>query len=119
MDTIRGNQVEIRAHDSPGWGEIHAWVFARTGWLNEPNRLARLEWGEHNPHSAEQIAPTLRFGREAGQQLLNALWNMGLRPTEHGTPGQLQAMQAHIDDLRVIARRTLGIEPVEPPERRR
>lgn len=52
---------------------------------------------------AEQTSPTLTISMEAAQQLLDDLYNVGLRPTHAIETGStLAAQKAHIDDLRTI-----------------
>ncbi len=44
--------------------------------------------------------PTLRLERSDAQQLVDALWEAGVRPTAgKGSAGQLDAVQAHLKDL--------------------
>ena len=39
--------------------------------------------------------------RKSCQWLMDRLWGMGFRPANDATPGQLKAMQDHLDDLRM------------------
>ena len=50
------------------------------------------------------VSPTLRMGRDQAQQLMDALWQCGLRPSEGtGSAGALAATQKHLEDMRTIA----------------
>lgn len=49
-----------------------------------------------------QREPQLRLSPENAQYLMDALWNAGVRPSEETSAGQLQAMQAHLSDLRKL-----------------
>jgi hypothetical protein len=51
-------------------------------------------------------APTMSFEYTDDpqlQQLMDSLWNSGIRPTEIGTAGQLAATVAHLKDMQKIA----------------
>lgn len=52
----------------------------------------------------EYIAPMLRLSIQEAQQLMDELWQCGLRPTEGaGSAGSLAATERHLTDMRVIA----------------
>ena len=52
--------------------------------------------------------PTWRLTDEAAQELMDALWAAGLRPVEgRGSAGQLAAVQAHLEDMRKLAFRSV------------
>ena len=54
--------------------------------------------------------PTVRLRMEKGQELMDTLWRFGLRPTEgSGSAGSLAATEKHLQDMRVIAFKKLGI----------
>lgn len=60
--------------------------------------------------AAYAVDPTLKLGLPEAQQLMDELWRAGVRPVEaHGTSGQLQAMEKHLDDMRRIAGGALDI----------
>lgn len=47
--------------------------------------------------------PALRMQQEDAQQLIDALWDAGLRPTEgSGSAGALAATQRHLEDMRSL-----------------
>ena len=48
--------------------------------------------------------PTFTLEAHTGQELMDALWDCGLRPSEgSGSAGQLAATQKHLEDMRLIA----------------
>jgi hypothetical protein len=54
--------------------------------------------GEDDP-----IAPFLYIDKTMGQQLMDDLWAIGLRPSEGaGTAGAMAATQRHLDDARKL-----------------
>lgn len=47
--------------------------------------------------------PLVRLSPPEAQLLIDALWDCGLRPTNgHGSTGQLQATERHLEDLRAL-----------------
>jgi hypothetical protein len=53
--------------------------------------------------SGEYRPPFLSLSREDGQQLMDELWYVGLRPSEgSGSAGSLAATQRHLDDMRAL-----------------
>lgn len=53
--------------------------------------------------------PLLRLSTEEAQQLMDELWNCGLRPSEGtGSAGSLRATENHLADMRKIAFDLLG-----------
>jgi len=41
------------------------------------------------------------------QALMDELYRLGARPTEHGTAGELEATRAHLQDMRVLVAQAL------------
>lgn len=44
------------------------------------------------------------------QDLMDNLWQLGIRPTDIGTPGHLAATQEHLRDMKAIAFKFLGLK---------
>lgn len=60
--------------------------------------------------SNEQPEPTCRLSPEAAQQLMDQLWQVGIRPTEGtGSAGSLAATQQHLNDMRAIVSKQLEV----------
>lgn len=52
----------------------------------------------------EYAPPALSLHRDDAQQLMDALWDAGLRPSEgSGSAGSLAATERHLADMRAIA----------------
>lgn len=55
--------------------------------------------------------PFITLGREQAQNLMDELWNCGLRPSDGaGSAGQQAATEKHLADMRTIAFHKLGIK---------
>lgn len=55
--------------------------------------------------------PTLRLGTAEAQELMDDLWQAGLRPSEGtGSAGSLAATERHLKDMRTIAFKQLKID---------
>jgi hypothetical protein len=60
--------------------------------------------------SGYQIEPFMRLHIQEAQQLMDELWQCGLRPTEGtGSAGSLKATEKHLEDMRLIAMKKIGI----------
>ena len=57
--------------------------------------------------------PTFCLSKTMCQQLMEQLWTLGIRPTDQGSPGQIEAMKRHLEDMRTIAFKLL--EPALHP----
>lgn len=44
------------------------------------------------------------------QGLMDQLWEIGVRPSDIGTPGHLAATQAHLSDMRKLVEKTLEVK---------
>jgi len=70
-------------------------------WHDRPEMLILLDDG---------FGPAFRLQREQAQELMDRLWKCGLRPTEgSGSAGSLSATEKHLNDMRAIAFKKLGI----------
>lgn len=59
-----------------------------------------------------QVNPTFCLHGPEAQELMDMLWNCGLRPTQgQSSAGQLDAVERHLADMRAIAFNKLEIEP--------
>lgn len=45
--------------------------------------------------------------RKGAQWLMDRLWEMGIRPKDQATPGQLKAISAHLSDMQLMAFRLM------------
>ncbi len=63
--------------------------------VGEPVVLRPLEEG-----GGWELPPTFWMTDDAAQRLMDELWVAGVRPREAGTIGQIDAMRAHLEDLR-------------------
>lgn len=64
----------------------------------------------HPLAEGEIIPPALNLTTEEAQQLCDALWEAGIRPTNgEGSTGQLAATRAHLADMRTLAFHVLKV----------
>ena len=100
--------IEARAHAIP-WYDDHVSV-----------RLVRRTHGGNFAGSVtfdtlvpagKPIEPAFRLAHEEAQELMDSLWNSGLRPTQaRASAGQAEAVQLHLEDMRVLAFTALEID---------
>lgn len=87
--------------------ELHAWSIHGQGnqvlSIAEPLVFKEGEDGRHHP-------PFLKLEVDQAQELMDSLWECGLRPSEGtGSAGSLAATQAHLKDMQTIVMHKLGI----------
>ena len=53
--------------------------------------------------------PTLQLDHQQTQELMDSLWDCGIRPTEGtGSAGAMAAMQKHLEDMRTLVFKKLA-----------
>ena len=68
-----------------------------------------FQWEEIKPN--EVLRPTIRLQDQDAQDLMDDLWQCGIRPTEGtGSAGSLAATEGHLQDMRKIVAKKLGVE---------
>jgi len=106
MRDLRGlsgwNFLRLLAHQHV-WSECVDFLLIRE--MNGPRAvcgpLQFVEIPEGGPHP---IQPTFSLAYQEAQELMDALWNVGLRPTQgKSSSGQLEAVERHLADMRTIA----------------
>jgi len=115
------------------WQRFHVWLQRALGDGSTPRLVKpfQLELVPEQP-DGEATPPTLELTHPEVQALLDSLWDAGVRPTDWGKlptdvagvkDEVIRAMQAHINDLRVVGRehisdlRVIGLGRVEIDER--
>jgi|688.fasta_scaffold1917209_1 hypothetical protein len=73
--------------------------------------IARVSWKQLTENDQYfEPQPTMRLSMENAQELMDDLWASGVRPTEgNGSAGAMRAAERHIEDLRKVAFKALGI----------
>lgn len=55
--------------------------------------------------------PSFSLDYDQAQVLMDDLWNAGVRPTEgSGSAGSLRATEKHLDDMRAVVAKQLGVD---------
>jgi hypothetical protein len=91
--------IQVRCYRPPWTKDIDFAVFSteRPFAVAEPLTMRDRKQGE-------TIVPTFTLENMAAQQLIDALWSCGLRPSEGtGSAGSLAATQQHLADMQKIA----------------
>lgn len=77
---------------------------------DEVSLLSRLEFTTQKANEIVEPQEALILPREVAQQLVDALWQCGLRPSEgSGSAGALKATENHLKDMQELSRRLLGM----------
>jgi len=65
----------------------------------------------HITESGQALEPFLKIDNHEAQQLMDDLWECGLRPSEGtGSAGAMAAIQKHLQDMKTIAFHALKIQ---------
>jgi hypothetical protein len=100
--------VKLRCKPTPFLDGVELVGFAKDS--DRRRYVASIAWKEQNENDVYFVDPTVRLTMENAQELMDDLWASGVRPTEgNGSAGAMRAAERHIDDLRKIAFKTLGI----------
>ena len=68
-----------------------------------------MTFDELSPNESVSSCPVMDMSFDEAQSLMNELWECGVRPAgAAGSMGQLTAVNAHLQDMRKIAFRSLG-----------
>ena len=87
-----------------------------SGPRGEPLLAKRVEYVETSLLEVSH-EPTFQLSRDEGQQLMDALWVVGLRPTEGmGSAGALAATQDHLKTLKEVNNKLFALLENEPIE---
>lgn len=83
----------------------------------EPRMVARIAWEEVPDDGMVYVEPTLRLNPLVAQQLMDRLYQAGIRPTEQvDSAGELKAAKDHLEDLRSLV---FGEDKIPPKPRSR
>lgn len=87
-------------HRNLFWGD----EFELHGRIKTPAQISSI-LGIVVPHTpGEYSEPFIRLKRDEAQQLMDELWNAGVRPVgAAGSMGQLEAIKYHLEDMRKLA----------------
>lgn len=97
---------KVRAKAAPWMNGVEIAAFGKLP--NGDTRVAVVQW-ETIADNAE-MKPTLAIRMDQAQVLMDDLWNAGVRPTDGaGSAGAMRAAERHIQDLRAVAFKVLGI----------
>lgn len=99
------NRTEIRVYPNPCSRAIEIYVTKGTTYPVE------MEWEDVECTEGTHRPPTFTLDYEACQALMDSLYGSGFRPTQGtGSAGQREALEKHLEDMRVLAFTKLKVE---------
>lgn len=100
---VNPSDMTVRAQSCPWNGDIEFQIRADNAVVSDLT-FSKLDVGSI-------VKPTGVIPRTAAQTLMDDLWNAGIRPTEgSGSAGSMRATEKHLEDMRKIAFRGLGMD---------
>jgi hypothetical protein len=77
--------------------------------------VSKIEWSEYKHDGTETRAEAMSLEPSEAQNLMDSLWDAGLRPSEgSGSAGAMAATQKHLEDMRTLV---FKIKKRKPNER--
>lgn len=108
----------VRAHAEPKWySNSIALYFYEKAQDGKVSYVSNLVMTTAEEGQAFEPSNALTIPRETAQELMDSLWQCGLRPSEgSGSAGSLRATQDHLRDLQEISRRLLSMVERAPSD---
>lgn len=97
--------VQLRISRSHSWGSYLLHVFQRAP-MGGAKVVTGVEWTEVE-QGVIGPEPLLHVDREDIQTVMDELWRCGIRPSEAGTAGHVEALASERDYLRSLVDRVL------------
>jgi hypothetical protein len=98
---MKGLRFNAERRNYGRWVDVHLYVPLESGVTQVATSInfTHVDAGSTEPEEAP-----LTLTPQQAQELMDALWHCGLRPTEGtGSAGSLAATQEHLKDMRAIA----------------
>lgn len=107
----RGKSFELRIISGlpvmPGDKEVCGKVVLDQPFYVESFIAKQVKYDSRISYSACEIPPVLSLDETEAQQLIDQLWDAGVRPTNGaGSVGQLAATEKHLNDMRALVFKT-------------
>lgn len=104
------NTTNLRAFRTSPWGDLGLFYTTLQDGKRFTAQMAKhvelVEWEASAAHP-----PLVSLSTHEAQQLMDSLWDCGLRPSEGtGSAGSLAATHAHLKDMRTLVAKQLGVE---------
>ena len=97
-------ELRICAENNLPCNGVDLFIMGRVNQEENTAEVGEITMRETPTHRAQ---PAIRLTYAQAHALLEDLWRAGIRPSQIGTAGHVQAMQNHIDDLRMVVKATL------------
>lgn len=105
------NDLQFSISYRPEYRSTEIYLSGRDG---EGNRIQAVSIAWNRPEIGTQVDPLLRLDgkdeKQILQNLMDELWNIGIRPAEIGTPGHLAATQGHLADMRALVAKAMDVK---------
>lgn len=102
--------LEIRCYSVPWNGKVSFCLLARPiGPEGERQYFMATNVTFEPICEGETLKPTFSLRKDQVQALMDELYRIGVRPSEQGTTGELEATKAHLKDMRNLVATTLEV----------
>lgn len=110
---------KLRAHAEPKWysNSIALYFYEKAQQDGKTSYVSDLVMTTAEEGQLIEPSEALTVSLETAQELMDSLWQCGLRPSEgSGSAGALKATETHLKDMQEISRRLLGMVEVQFPK---
>ena len=102
--------LEIRCYNVPWNGKVSFCLLGQPPGDNDTRRYHMATNVTFEPIAeGETLQPTFSLRRDQVQALMDELYRIGVRPTEQGTAGELEATKSHLKDMRNLVASALEV----------
>jgi hypothetical protein len=102
--------LEIRCHHVPWDGRTAFCLMGRDVAPNDRRRYYMATNVTFEPvEEGQELQPTFKLRRDQVQALMDELWRVGVRPSEAGSAGELEATKAHLRDMRALVGKSIDV----------
>jgi len=102
--------LEIRCYSVPWNGKVSFCLLGRpVGPEGERQYFMATNVTFEPIAEGETLQPTFSLRRDQVQALMDEMYRIGVRPTEQGTAGELEATKSHLKDMRNLVASALEV----------
>lgn len=107
--------LEIRLHHVPWDLRTPFCLLGRSiGPRNERRQFMATNVTFEPVEEGQLLQPTFKLRRDQVQALMDELYRIGVRPSEQGTAGELEATKAHLKDMRALVAKAIDVPELRP-----
>ncbi len=112
-NAVSSENLFLRAHDSPGMRdciELYCSFFEKNSTIVSVVDAIIVSKYDEAVSGPQASQPFARLTKQQAAGLMDSLWHAGVRPSEAGNKDEMSAIKAHLDDMRTIVAKKIGVD---------